>query len=472
VFRFTNVRANAAGLGASQTLIPTQIVAFISVFPQNTLPIDNPQQTVGFVQQGMLFDVRNCSGGGGLDPNPLAPNQCRSVNSDWFGDPLRTNAITDTNSLFGLRYREGFQTAFKPRILPGQDASGPGGTAQLPGSVWNSESGFVRSADLGVVGIADSGTRLAARFVNVPANVRIFVATRSLSNAIAAGGDAVLVTTDASGATNFGTGIGGSPSPITPVFGPTNITCGAATLPAIEVPLTAGAGLAVWEVQGSNPSAIDTLVFPAAFAFRANVSAGQPALGTAQVIGNLAPFYGPGAAERMSSGLVIPRFVLRSDAGNIFRINQCQTNLLFPYVTNFAGFDTGMAIANTSQDPFGSPADRLQSGRCTIHYFGRLANGNPPTTTREETDREVAAGETLTFILSGGGTHGLRGNPNFQGYIIAQCGFLYAHGFAFITDGPIGQARVAEGYLALVLDGGDANSGRIRGNALGEARSH
>jgi hypothetical protein len=28
VFRITNVRANANGLGASQTLIPTQIVAF------------------------------------------------------------------------------------------------------------------------------------------------------------------------------------------------------------------------------------------------------------------------------------------------------------------------------------------------------------------------------------------------------------------------------------------------------------
>ena len=47
-----------------------------------------------------------------------------------------------------------------------------------------------------------------------------------------------------------------------------------------------------------------------------------------------------------------------------------------------------------------------------------------------------------------------RGNPGFQGYIIAQCRFQYAHGFAFITDGPIGQARVAEGYLALVMDDG------------------
>ena len=52
VFRITNVRANAAGLGASQTLIPTQIVAFVSVTPPGTLPIDNPQQVVGYVQTG------------------------------------------------------------------------------------------------------------------------------------------------------------------------------------------------------------------------------------------------------------------------------------------------------------------------------------------------------------------------------------------------------------------------------------
>ena len=54
-FRITNVRANAAGLGSSQTLIPTQVVAYISVSPSGTLPIDNPQQTVGFVQQGLIL---------------------------------------------------------------------------------------------------------------------------------------------------------------------------------------------------------------------------------------------------------------------------------------------------------------------------------------------------------------------------------------------------------------------------------
>jgi hypothetical protein len=55
-------------------------------------------------------------------------------------------------------------------------------------------------------------------------------------------------------------------------------------------------------------------------------------------------------------------------------------------------------------------------------------------------------------VLSSGGTHGITAAPGFQGYMIADCAFRRAYGFAFVTDGPIGQARVAEGYLAIVLD--------------------
>ena len=60
----------------------------------------------------------------------------------------------------------------------------------------------------------------------------------------------------------------------------------------------------------------------------------------------------------------------------------------------------------------------------------------------------------MAFVLSSGGGLGITGTPGFQGYLIATCRFQFAHGFAFITDGPIGQARVAEGYLGLVMDEG------------------
>jgi hypothetical protein len=462
-FRITNVRANANGLGASQTLIPTQILAYISVFPQGTLPIDNPQQTVGYVQTGMLFDVRNCDGGS-LDNDNITFAQCTSTSAqrDFFADPLRSGTLAADAA---LRFREGFQTAFKPQIIGGQEAS-------IPGVVYNSESGFVRP-ETGIAGVADSGTRLAARFSNIPAGIRLFVSARE-ANGTSAGAAAVLVTTDAAGASNIGSPSVSRPLPTAP-FSQGNLRCldvSANDRPAIEIPLTNGAGLAVWEVTASNPSANETFLFTFAIAYRHNPGQGVPGVGTGRVIGNFAPFYtANNQVERMGTTILpIPRFAARTDTNNVTIINACQTNLLFPYVTNWAGFDTGISIANTSQDPFGTPADRLQNGRCTLNYYGRLANGNPPTTTREQTDRDVAAGETITLVLSSGGGLGLRGNPNFQGYIIATCDFQFAHGFAFITDGPIGQARVAEGYLALVLDGADENS--LRGSDVGEVRGH
>lgn len=468
-FRITNVRANANQLGTSQTLIPTQVLAFISVFPQNTLPIDNPQQVVGYVQNGMLFDVRNCANSGGVSTSATSFLQCTSTSAqrDFFADPLRSGGLAADGA---LRFREGFQTAFKTQIIT------PGQLESVPGVVYNSESGFVRGpgslgSELGTAGWADSGTRLAARFVNIPAGVRIFVSASEGAGSTAGSG-AVLVTTDPSGATLGGSAIA-RPIPTAPT-GQGTLNCANGNRTAIEVPIANGMGLAVWEVTAANPVVNEELAFLYAAAYRHNPSADLPGIGTANVIGNLAPFYDPAvtpAATRMSSILPIPRFATRTATNRIFSIAKCVTNLLFPYVTNWAGFDTGIAIANTSSDPFGSSSDqaaRRQAGPCTLHYYGTLANGNPPTRLRETTNREVASGETITMVLSTGGGLGLQGNANFQGYIIAVCDFLYAHAFAFITDGPIGQARVAEGYLALVLDQGTVN----RTGFTGEAQAH
>ncbi len=141
----------------------------------------------------------------------------------------------------------------------------------------------------------------------------------------------------------------------------------------------------------------------------------------------------------------IPRFADTSTATNISRIDVCRTNLLFPFVTNQAGFDTGLAISQTSQDPFGTG---VQTGACRLNYFGSTtsANASPRCPSNVE-----SPGGGESFVLSTGGALGVTGGPGFQGYIIAQCQFQYAHGFAFISD--LGAQRLAQGYLALVLDG-------------------
>ena len=56
------------------------------------------------------------------------------------------------------------------------------------------------------------------------------------------------------------------------------------------------------------------------------------------------------------------------------KVNQV-TNLLFPFVSNMSTFDTGITIANTSKDPFGT---KPQSGSVTLHAFPQ-GGGTPIT---------------------------------------------------------------------------------------------
>jgi hypothetical protein len=107
------------------------------------------------------------------------------------------------------------------------------------------------------------------------------------------------------------------------------------------------------------------------------------------------------------------------------------TNLLFPFATNVAGFDTGIAIANTSLDPFSTePSD----GTCDFHFYG----SNAPEVVSSPT---IAAGTDYVTLVSSVA-------PNFSGYVFAVCSFRYAHGFAFISD--VGARNLAMGYLPLV----------------------
>ncbi|MBC7924037.1 MAG: hypothetical protein H7039_00105 [Bryobacteraceae bacterium] len=468
--RITNIRANASSIGSAASGLPNQLIAFISTSPQSTLAIDNPQQTVGFVLQGLAFDARSCDNGG--RPSD-ALFQCASVNPDRFTSPT-SGTLSDANSILGLRFREGFPTAFKPRIISTPTGTIPRNqTVSLPGDVFNSESGFVNPAT-GNDGVADSGTRLRVVFNNVPTNLRLFASVASLTS-LSTSASAVLVTTDTAGATPSNPSAG-APAPTAPPGAVTLSCTSSLSSSAIEVPLVSAGtdqgntGTVVWEVVNADPNTLDTIFFQVGIAYTATGTS-RVGTGTATVTGTFAPLYtaaGAGSATFITPS--IPRFSPGTAApGTLFAIALCQTNLLYPFVTNQAGFDTGLSIANTSQDPFST--NNQNAGRCTMNYYGTLANNTPLTTTSERTDRDVTAGQTLTMVLSTGGGFGLRGNPGMQGYIIAQCDFRFAHGFAFITDGPIGQARVAEGYLALVLDGQRSDSA-LRGVVNGEARGH
>ncbi len=125
--------------------------------------------------------------------------------------------------------------------------------------------------------------------------------------------------------------------------------------------------------------------------------------------------------------------------------NDGKTRLLFPYVSNQAGFDTGFAITNTGLDPMGTAG---VTGTAKVYYYGRTsASSQAPA---PQTTFSMAPGQQVVFNLSGGGVPGATSNAaTFQGYIVVVCNFPFAHGHYVVTD--VGASRVAWGGEALVL---------------------
>jgi hypothetical protein len=111
-----------------------------------------------------------------------------------------------------------------------------------------------------------------------------------------------------------------------------------------------------------------------------------------------------------------------------------ETRLLFSFVTNQVGFDTGITISNTSSNPFGTPA---QSGTCTLYFYGPTAPASPVIT------ESIASGTTYAVVLSSLA-------PGYQGYMIADCNFGFAEGVVFLSA-PSASSTISGGYTAKVL---------------------
>jgi hypothetical protein len=265
--------------------------------------------------------------------------------------------------------------------------------------------------------VADFGTRLKAVFNNVPNGVSIFVSTSTpgaSTTASPVGATAAFLTSSETGA-----------------YSPVTATSGA----FFQIPLVNGSGQAVWEVTAAHPLVNQTYSFTYVTVATASPATNSPAVGTGTVNLSYAPVppvFAAAAGAVASASLPIPRFIDTSTATNVVSVILCRTNLLYPFVTNIAGFDTGLAISNTSTDPFGTAA---QQGPCTLNFYG----SNAPAAV---TTAPIASGTTYTNLAS-------LAAPNFQGYVIAVCNFQYAHGFAFVSD--LGARNLAMGYLALII---------------------
>lgn len=121
------------------------------------------------------------------------------------------------------------------------------------------------------------------------------------------------------------------------------------------------------------------------------------------------------------------------------------TRLLLPFVSNQAGFDTGVSVSNTGLDSSGIVG---KGGTCTVRYYGQ-ATGGGAVPAPQTTNAAIPVGGQLVFTLSGGGSFGITGAPGFQGYIEIDCAFPFAHGFGFLSD--LGARNLAATIPVLVL---------------------
>jgi hypothetical protein len=206
-----------------------------------------------------------------------------------------------------------------------------------------------------------------------------------------------------------------------------------------EVPISGNSATAIWEVLNTNPAQNETFQFGVWISYTANPGANSPTPDTTATV-NMS--YAPtSTSTSASSSAPIPRFADTSSARNVLVIRICQTYLLFPFLANPSGqgFDTGIAIANTSTDP-STIGTGPQNGVCDMFFYGDSAPATLPVTSTN-----IASGKVYTTLVS-------TAAPGFTGYMIARCNFQWAHGFAFISD--IGARNLAMGYLALVLNSG------------------
>jgi hypothetical protein len=463
VFRITNIRANASGISAGPSGTPGTIQALISASGSTSVPINNPTQVVGYVQSGLTFTLRSRSDISST-PNTTTNLQFPQCNS------LSRTSTSGTNA-FIAQFTENFPTAFKLRANGVTTYGGAPAQQSVPGVIYNTESGLYNTSGFASttqvaaaaptagtlptnVGLADTATRLKLVISNIPAGISVYASNGLLtaSGTLAAGTSAVLLTGEngpvaAATATN------------------TDFPCGSAmcsgSLSATQLPISNNSATAVYEVTGANPLSPDSYNVGVWFSFTGNASQNSPAPGSAVAVGGFAPTpSGLGVSNTVaataSSSLNIPRFIEGTQSRTILQIYVCRTNLLFPFVTNQAGFDTGLAIANTSTDPFGTTA---QNGSCTLFSYGANAPASIPT-------GSIASGTVYVNLAS-------TAMPNFQGYVIAQCAFQFAHGFAFVSD--FGARNLAMGYLALIIPepglgsrgtGGQGSAGAGTGEGL------
>jgi len=320
-FRFTNLRADAAFLGVSGSLTTNYVQVQVSTNGSLGVAINNPQQIVGFIQSG-LADPAFC-----VPSGASRARACEGFASSWKSKNF-SFAVGDHNGTPG---NATFSVGSAYWAYNG-GTNYPADVAQnVPGAIYSTETGLewlnnaangpptpnppqgtgtvpVQSglgypfASIGYGGVntwivkdgfANSGTRIASTFTNIPAGASVQIpATVNLTNgAPNPTGVMVLTSTDSFGAGQF--------------------------TPSSRV-LTPSDNRAVYEVLWADPFSVES-------AEVAYTLLNAPANTTLQVSTSFAPVYSDGASHLASPVYPQPRFLVPS-AGCSYGISPPSVN--------------------------------------------------------------------------------------------------------------------------------------------------
>jgi len=448
--QISNVRVNVTGTYPN---VPQAVTETVFAGTQGVASLFNPVAlTVGYIRDGLAVTGASTTyiGAGSTTPGTAAGNVsfpvCQGQTSVGF-------SVTVTELFAGAFKTQSVPAAGSPYLLNAQPlaANIPGAESGslFTGSKYGVDPNAALAQASASVGTATSGTRIKFVISNIPTNVTVSVPLSLTGNGFLAAGDQktqynLLLQLDSGAET-------------------------AAFSAATSGTLTAsgGSATAIYEVTQANLTLIKTFTLPVTVSYTSNTVV-APA-GPIVITTSYSPSPATPGASLPTPLPTVPYFANTGTPLNGATFAVCQTTLLFPFVTNQSGFETGIAIANTGLD-YLNPTGKVtsvatgQAGACTINFYGSTGaeGGTNPGVTPITAANFPSATNKPTTTIAPGTTHAdtltdVIGGP-FQGYAIAVCPFLYGKGYAFIEYGLATSNGVVEGYLADVINSNRTSS--------------
>jgi len=199
----------------------------------------------------------------------------------------------------------------------------------------------------------------------------------------------------------------------------------------------------------TNPTSLDSLVIPVTVA-RATGASFPLGSGPVTISATAAPIgtaFGAFGAVLVppAPGSSIPRFAgtgCEVGPATIATVVPANTILLIPYAVNTVGYNTGIAIANTTSDPgttaMGVTRAVAQNGAMTFYFFPQTGSSFTYTTSATSPGTGLSSGvlnsgRIYTVLLSEL-LAAAQAPADFSGYIFVITNFTNAHGQYFISD--------------------------------------